>query len=152
MVERPHRFVRYRSAELKGKRKNGSRCSGSTLGNGRLGFYGTDWDPGVRLVGPVWWLALDAIQRNLRSNDVSIYVAVGVCALRAIPRPLEHTSFLWFLVWSSLLHGGVMLFQAIAHPAHSGHLAGDVWILAGGLGLAIPLRRAQQMEITPTSG
>ena len=83
---------------------------------------------------------------------VSIYVAVGACALRAIPRPLEHTSFLWFVVWSSFLHGGVMLFHALAHEVHSGHLVGDVWILAGGLGLAISLGRARQREITPIPG
>ena len=95
------------------------------------------------------WTPYNAIYDQMM---VSIYVAVGVCALRAIPRPLEHTSFLWFVVWSSLLHGGVMLVQAIAHPVHSGHLAGDVWILAGGLGLAIALRRARQIGTTPTSG
>lgn len=82
---------------------------------------------------------------------VSIYVAVGMCALRAIPRPLEHTSFLWFVVWSSFLHGGVMLYHAFAGPVHSGHLGGDVWILAGGLGLVIPLSRARQREGTPKS-
>ena len=67
---------------------------------------------------------------------VSIYQAVGLCSLRALRRPLEHASFLWFVVWSSLAH-------AVAHPVHVGHLAGDVWIIAGGLGLAVPLRRAQ---------
>src|SRR5687768_3358743 len=66
---------------------------------------------------------------------VSIYVALGFCSLRAIRRPLDHGSFLWFVVWSSFAHGGVMLFHAVTHPVHFGHLAGDVWILAGGLGL-----------------
>lgn len=74
---------------------------------------------------------------------VSIYLAVGLCSARAIRRPLEHASFLWFVVWSSLAHGAVMLFHAVAHPVHAGHLAGDVWILAGAAGLAVCLRRAR---------
>ena len=72
---------------------------------------------------------------------VSIYVALGICALRAVRNPLQHASFLWFVVLSSLTHGGVMLFHAVAHPVYTGHLLGDVWILAGGLSLAIPLWR-----------
>ena len=32
-----------------------------------------------------------------------------------------------------------MLFHAVTHPLYFGHLIGDVWILAGGLSLAIPL-------------
>lgn len=70
---------------------------------------------------------------------VSIYVALGICALRAMRSPLEHASFLWFVVLSSLTHGTVMLFHAVTHPMYFGHLIGDVWILAGGLSLAIPL-------------
>lgn len=81
---------------------------------------------------------------------VSIYVAVGISALRAIRHPLQHASFLWFVVYSSFAHGGVMLFHAVAHPQHIGHLAGDVWILAGGLGLAMPLYMAQR-SARPTS-
>jgi len=53
--------------------------------------------------------------------------------------PLERASFLWFVVLSSLTHGTVMLFHAVTHPLCLGHLIGDVWILAGGLSLAIPL-------------
>ncbi|MFM9936100.1 MAG: DUF6632 domain-containing protein [Novosphingobium sp.] len=70
---------------------------------------------------------------------VSIYFALGVCALRAIRHPLEHVSFLWFVVISSTTHGGVMLYHAVVHPMHIGHLLGDVWILAGALSLALPL-------------
>jgi hypothetical protein len=39
-------------------------------------------------------------------------------------------------------HGAVMLFLAVAHPVHAGHLAGDVWTLGGAIGLALPLHRA----------
>jgi hypothetical protein len=75
---------------------------------------------------------------------VGIYVAVGLCSLWAIRDPLKHASFLWFVVWSSLFHGGVMLFHALHDPTHIGHLVGDVWILAGGVGLGLPLWQAQK--------
>ena len=35
-------------------------------------------------------------------------------------------SLIWFSVWSSLVHGGIMAIQALAHPEHVGHLLGDV--------------------------
>ena len=72
---------------------------------------------------------------------VSIYFAIGICALRAIQNPLRHLSFLWFVVLSSITHGSVMLFHAATHPEHLGHLIGDVWILAGAVSLAIPMRQ-----------
>ena len=70
---------------------------------------------------------------------VSIYFAIGICALRAVRNPLRHLSFLWFVVLSSITHGSVMLFHAATHPEHLGHLIGDVWILAGAVSLAIPM-------------
>ncbi len=77
---------------------------------------------------------------------VSVYFALGIVCLFVIREPLKHSSFLWFIVLSSVLHGAVMLFHAIANPMHQGHLFGDVWILAGAIGLALPLwhlRRTQ---------
>jgi hypothetical protein len=70
---------------------------------------------------------------------VSIYFAAGVCSLLAIKNPTQHASFLWFMSLSSFTHGGVMLYHAALNPHHMGHLLGDVWILAGGISLAIPL-------------
>ena len=35
-------------------------------------------------------------------------------------------SLIWFSVWSSLVHGGIMAIQSLANPEHVGHLLGDV--------------------------
>ena len=70
---------------------------------------------------------------------VSIYFAIGICALRAVRNPLRHLSFLWFVVLSIITHGAVMLFHALTHPMHLGHPLGDVWILADAISLAIPM-------------
>lgn len=77
---------------------------------------------------------------------VSIYFAVGICSTMAIKNPVKHTSFLWFVAISSFTHGGVMLYHASINPHHIGHLIGDVWILAGGLSLAIPLWRLKKYQ------
>lgn len=115
-------------------------------------FMGLIGIPSLVLLDPFggWrWEPYNAIHDQM---IVSIHVALGLCSLRAIRRPLEHAGFLWFVVWSSLAHGGVMLFHAITHPVHVGHLAGDVWILAGGSGLAVALRRARRHVVGQSSG
>ena len=67
---------------------------------------------------------------------VSVYVALGICLMRAARDPIANWSLLEFTVLSSILHGGVMLYHAVTMPMYRGHLVGDVWILAGAFQLA----------------
>jgi len=65
---------------------------------------------------------------------VGIYATLGIFLLTAAKDPLQHRSLIWFTVWSSLVHGGIMAVQAILNPEHIGHLYGDVlglFIVAG---------------------
>ena len=64
----------------------------------------------------------------------------------AIKNPSKHVSFLWFVAISSFTHGGVMLYHAALNAIHISHLIGDVWILAGGLSLAIPLWQLKKYQ------
>jgi hypothetical protein len=57
---------------------------------------------------------------------MGIYATLGVFLLLAARRPLQHLSLIWFTVWSSVVHGGIMLAQALVYPEHRGHLLGDV--------------------------
>lgn len=57
---------------------------------------------------------------------LGVYATLGVFLLIASRNPLEHRSLIWFTVWSSLVHGGIMAVQAINMPAERGHLFGDV--------------------------
>ena len=57
---------------------------------------------------------------------VGIYATLGIFLLRAARRPLEHLSLIWFTVWSSAVHGGIMAVQALVDPVERGHLPGDV--------------------------
>jgi hypothetical protein len=57
---------------------------------------------------------------------LGIYATLGVFLLIASRDPLRHRSLIWFTVWSSLVHGGIMAWQAIHNPMEHGHLMGDV--------------------------
>ncbi len=57
---------------------------------------------------------------------VGIYATLGVFLLLASRNPLAHLSLIWFTIWSSLVHGAIMAFQALANPMNHAHLMGDV--------------------------
>lgn len=57
---------------------------------------------------------------------VGIYATLGVFLILAARDPLANLSLIWFTVWSSAVHGGVMAVQAITQAGEMGHLAGDV--------------------------
>ncbi len=57
---------------------------------------------------------------------IGIYATLGVFLIIAARNPLAHLSLIWFTVWSSLVHGGIMTVQAFVYPEHHGHLLGDV--------------------------
>jgi hypothetical protein len=77
---------------------------------------------------------------------LGIYATLGVFLLLAARHPLRHLSLIWFTVWSSVVHGGIMALQSLHGPEHHGHLVGDVpalFIVA--IVLAVLTRRAQRM-------
>lgn len=57
---------------------------------------------------------------------LGIYFTLGVFLMIASRNPLQHRSLIWFTVWSSLVHGGIMAVQAVVYPQHFRHLFGDV--------------------------
>ena len=76
---------------------------------------------------------------------VGIYATLGVFLLLAARDPLRHLSLIWFTVWSSVVHGGIMTVQALVYPMHRGHLLGDVpalFLIAIVLGILTPRGRA----------
>lgn len=80
---------------------------------------------------------------------IAIYATLGVFLLLAARDPMEHLSLIWFTVWSSVVHGAVMMVQAIVYPMHRSHLLGDVpglFIIAAVLAVLTPRRRA----VSPT--
>ena len=57
---------------------------------------------------------------------LGVYATLGVFLLVASRNPRAHLSLIWFTVWSSVVHGGIMAAQSLANPEHMGHLWGDV--------------------------
>lgn len=57
---------------------------------------------------------------------VGFYATLGVFLIIAARNPLANLSLIWFTVWSSLVHGGIMAAQALTSSMNHGHLLGDV--------------------------
>ena len=58
---------------------------------------------------------------------VIIYATLGVFLILAAKNPKQHRSLLWFTVWSSITHGGLMFIQALVSDGHEhDNLVGDV--------------------------
>jgi hypothetical protein len=57
---------------------------------------------------------------------VGVYATLGVFLLLASRDPLANRSLIWFAVWSSVVHGLIMLGQSFEMPENHGHLLGDV--------------------------
>jgi hypothetical protein len=57
---------------------------------------------------------------------IAIYVALGACLWRAAADPPRHLLLIDFTILSSVLHGGVMLYDALAREGEHAHLWGDV--------------------------
>ncbi len=60
---------------------------------------------------------------------MGIYAILGVFLIRAAKDPLAHASLIWFTIWSSIVHGGIMLIQAIVDETERANLLGDVLAL-----------------------
>jgi hypothetical protein len=127
---------------MMGKNINAS-LRGPVIGWAFMGLLGIPMAVYFDLLEGWRWQPYNAIYDQM---IVSIYFAVGICSAIAIKNPLKHTSFLGFVALSSFTHGGVMLYHAVLNPHHLGHLIGDVWILAGGISLAIPLWRLRKRQ------
>ena len=85
---------------------------------------------------------------------LGVYATLGVFLLIASRNPLEHRSLIWFTVWSSVVHAGIMAVQAINMPAEHGHLFGDVPALILGavvLAILMPRRAAVGMATATAS-
>ena len=57
---------------------------------------------------------------------MGVYATLGVFLIIASRNPLKNRSLIWFTVWSSLVHAGIMAVQAVQMPEEHGHLLGDV--------------------------
>ncbi|MCG8353641.1 MAG: hypothetical protein MI924_38245 [Chloroflexales bacterium] len=57
---------------------------------------------------------------------MGIYAVLGVCLILVAKDPLKNTMLIWFTIWSNIVHGGIMLVQAIRDETDRANLYGDV--------------------------
>jgi len=57
---------------------------------------------------------------------MGVYATLGVFLIMAAKDPLANTSLIWFTIWSSIIHGGIMLIHAFIDETDRVNLVGDV--------------------------
>jgi Family of unknown function (DUF6632) len=88
---------------------------------------------GIYTLGIVWpsgWVWGEAGPPSLIPSRylmmiIGVYATLGVFLIIASKDPAAHASLIWFTVWSSLVHGGIMAVQALIDGTEHGHLVGD---------------------------
>jgi hypothetical protein len=86
---------------------------------------------------------------------IGIYATLGVFLLMASRDPDAHKSIIWFTVWSSVVHGAIMAWQAFSDAAERGHLLGDVpalFLIAIVLGVLMQIGSSDRVTIATATG
>ncbi|MEZ5095670.1 MAG: DUF6632 domain-containing protein [Nocardioides sp.] len=60
---------------------------------------------------------------------LGLYATLGAFLLWAARDPARHVTLIWFAVWSSVVHAGIMTVQSLGDAHMRGHLYGDVLAL-----------------------
>jgi hypothetical protein len=76
-------------------------------------------------VWPAGWVWTPA-QYEYEQMIMGVYATLGVFLILAARNPLQHLSLIWFAIWSSLIHGGIMFIQALEDETERAHLLGDI--------------------------
>ena len=88
---------------------------------------------GVYPLMMAWWPSGWRWQPNQPEYEqmiLGVYATLGVFLIIASRNPLQHRSLIWFTVWSSIAHAGIITVQALMSPMEHGHLLGDIPALA----------------------
>jgi hypothetical protein len=99
----------------------------------------------LSLVWPAGWAWHAGPMPQYLQMILGVYATLGVFLLVASRNPLANLSLIWFTVWSSVVHAGIMAAESLASPEHMGHLWGDVpalLIVAALLAFLTPRRAA----------
>ena len=109
-----------------------------------LRVFGAIFIVGLPLMMMVIWPAgwsWEPRQPEYEQMMMGIYATLGVFLIMAAKEPMAHKSLIWFTVWSSVVHGGIMAVQALVDPVDPINLFGDVaalFLVAIVLGLLMP--------------
>lgn len=79
----------------------------------------------MMVIWPSGW-SWSPSQPEYEQMIMGIYITLGVFLFRAAKNPMEHASLIWFTIWSSIVHAGIMLVQAIVDEAEHANMLGDI--------------------------
>lgn len=65
-------------------------------------------------------------QSEYEQMIIGVYAVLGVFLLIAARKPQEHRSLILFTIWSSIVHGAIMLVQALVDDGERANLVGDI--------------------------
>ena len=97
-----------------------------------LWVFGLTFIVGIYLLTKVWpsgWSWHTEGRSYYLEMILGIYATLGVFLILAARDPLKHLSLIWFAIWSSVVHGGIMAVQSFDGQHNMGHLYGDVFAL-----------------------
>src|SRR5215470_19433205 len=83
----------------------------------------------LTIIWPSGWAWHTTGQSEYLQMILGVYATLGVFLLIASRNPGAHLSLIWFTVWSSVVHAGIMAVQSFMHADQMGHLWGDVLAL-----------------------
>ena len=76
-------------------------------------------------VWPAAW-TWEPRQPEYEQMIMGIYATLGVFLLIASRNPQDHLSLIRFTIWSSIVHGGIMMAQATVDRTERANLLGDI--------------------------
>ena len=104
----------------------------------------------IGLVWPAGWVWHGGHGQYYLQMICGLYFVLGIFLIIASRNPAEHRSLLWFTVWSSVVHAGIMAVKAVVDGHELGHLIGDVpalLIVAVVIGYLMPKRNASTIAV-----
>jgi hypothetical protein len=79
----------------------------------------------MMLIWPAGW-SWSPAQPEYEQMIMGIYITLGVFLVRAAKDPMSNLSLISFTIWSSIVHAGIMLVQAIVDETEHANMLGDI--------------------------
>ena len=98
----------------------------------------------MMMIWPAGW-SWEPRQSEYEQMIMGVYATLGVFLILAAKDPLAHRSLINFTIWSSVVHGAIMLVQGIVDETERANLIGDVpalFVVAAVLWFLLPKLRA----------
>jgi hypothetical protein len=97
--------------------------------SGALYLFGSIFIIGVpammMIIWPSGW-SWSPAQPEYEQMIMGIYITLGIFLIRAAKMPLANINLIWFTIWSSIVHAGIMLVQAIIDETEHANMLGDI--------------------------